>query len=342
MQLAAAIAPVPAVVGDASEFALRPAGIAGPMSLLALRPVAGRCEWSVLEPPNFTRRRFMVSFACPPMPLGFAWDAKSSRSVFSLDAQLYVHDWKSGRIDALGPAPREGQENPEVGFSERGTPHVCQELRRAKPGATDGVEYSYKVNLERDASGSWKEVAAELIDYEMVNRRLCSGGDYYWDPGGVWYEPQEQTRMNCRREMASRDSKEVCPSLAVIDFIGKQVQLPHDGFFEYLFLGPSRWLAYAGLQSDSGVTRLQPLFYIENERATVIHKRGPKRAMLLAQAGDYLLVREEGSIARATLLRKGEAQPQPLIRFEDETVVMWIPGSILPGELIQIPRPGAG
>jgi hypothetical protein len=321
---------------DYVNRAPKPAKV-GPHSLLALRSIEGRCEWSVLEPPEFTARQVMVSYACPPMPWSMAWSESTARSVFVLEGQLYVHDWRARRVAAFGSLP-EREVAPLVGLSASGKPQLCSAVARPKPGA-DGPDENYFVRYEPDApSGSWKEAAADAFDY-AAGRPLCSGGDYLWEAGSVWYEPQTQLANNCVRDIAQRASNELCPSDVVIEELFRKHL--HDGaeYIEYLLLGPERFLAYPTSQGDPGVAKFLPLIYIDRDRATVIYDRDRRTTMHIALAGDYLLARADGALNHATLFKQTTGQPQLLLEFPGETVVLWVPGTIPAGDLIRIERP---
>src|SRR5688572_1007695 len=60
----------------------------GPPSLVTIEEVNGRCEWSIVEPPELEGRLFMVSHVCPRNVI---WDGRARQALFALEGIPYLH-----------------------------------------------------------------------------------------------------------------------------------------------------------------------------------------------------------------------------------------------------------
>lgn len=293
----------------------------GPPSLLVLQQANGRCEWSVLRPPELAERLFLVTYICPS---GLAWDRKGGRALFSLEGILYLHDWQNAQVEELGASPIA---EPEFGFSANGVLRACEYQTLPDERGTTAV---FRITLERQEDGSWNRTAFEKLGYEPTSEP-CSGLGDAEMTGGVLYNPRFQQASNCPLE--NRPAGAVCPGKEAIDALSAQVKREHDGF-EYIAFSPSSFVAYPVAFGQS-TTRLAPVFTIEDDAVTPIYDRQPPTEQWDVLLGtDYFLVRAEVELSHATLFKKGQAQP--VKEFADDASVIWIPGTIPTADVIEL------
>lgn len=299
----------------------------GPPSLVTLQQNGDRCEWAVLRPPQIEPRIFMLTQLCPSNSL--VWDRRGGRTFFSVEGELYLHDWKAATVDDLGPGPTDST-RPELGVSATGALRICDYEERPVEGDNTAA---YRITLERQQDGSWQPVREDRLGYEQ-STQSCSGPQDTEASGSVFYEPQPQRANNCRQDEKASPST-VCPSPEIIERVRSQVSRPHDDF-EYLSFGPAGFLAYPVSIGES-VHVVAPVFALAGDQITPIYDRAlPSGALQwdILTAGEFFLVRAESGQTHATLFKKG--QLEPLKEFPDDMRVIWIPGTLGTGEVIEV------
>ena len=303
----------------------------GPPSLLTWQEVEGRCEWSVMSPPQLEARLIMVTHTCPGSR--FAWDVRGGRSLFELDRHVYLHDWKAAKVEDLGRVPTDAEEI-EVGITASGALRVCNYEERA--GSEAGAD-RFRVFMERQANGTWQKTGEEPISYE-IEPDPCSGLIGLERAGTVFYDPKAQVANNCTDDAAKQER---CPSKAVITeleaLIKAQRKERNDGT-EYLLLAPDLFIAYPTLFGDTVHAEI-PIFSIDKGEIKTLYDTdtGDGEGSRVLLADDYFLVRAEYNLNRASLFRQGEVEP--FKEFPAATRVIWIRGTMGPGKVIEVATP---
>lgn len=299
----------------------------GPPSLMMVRSVNDRCEWSVLEPPAFEPRLIMTTRTCPPK---LAWDRRGGRSLFTIDGVIYLHDWQAARVQQLAPSPVEDAQ-PDLGFSSAGQPRICSGESRPVPGReSEDVAQSYLIRFEpRGPDGAWLKVAEEAIDYDL-GQDTCAGGDDLENTGSVYYNPRAVVPANCT-DPDKPNPDEVCPTAAAIAAVRRQVTVANDGI-EYLTFGPTSFLGYSYQFGDS-VHPQTPLFSIEQEVVTPILSFAEPAGIAIRLGIDHFLVE---TAEAQYLFKKGEQKPLKVV--PEGARVMWIPGTMPESPVIEVGR----
>jgi hypothetical protein len=292
----------------------------GSPSLVMLRKANGRCEWSVLRPPQLEERLFLVSGACPDQ---FTWDIRARRALFVVDGAAYLHDWRTAKVERLEPPPLK----PAVfGFSANDSVLACT-VETVSRG--NGYDANYQLMLEQQADGSWKKIA-----YVNLGNHSMGGScpDGYSDAGfgEMWYDPGYQAGQRCNPEIEGPAAdvgrtQPTCPSAATVAAVDARIKGEHDAI-EYLVFAERSFIASPVDEAMDGVLRWGPMLSIENEAITEIYNRtsGAQKYLLLSQ--EHFLVATAGAMTDATLFKKG--QVEPLKEFPDDARVFWIPGTI--------------
>jgi len=337
----------------------------GPPSLITLEETNGRCDWSVLRPPELEARRFMVTHVCPS---GLVWDRRGGRSLFVIEGGVYLHDWKSGQVKELEP-PALGE--PEFGFSATGAILACHfDVQN---------EVLYRETQQRQSDGSWQQIGYENFGQEYTSFP-CSNSNDAELTGEMRYNPRYQDALTC--DAKARPANAKCPSEATLESVRLRFADQTNALVYpvYVAFGDRSFIAYR--HSDTmEVTTIAPVLAIregairegairegaiqeravqegtvqegavkegavkegavEEETVVEIYSRRPRDAEVDVLLGaDYFLVRAAGEATHATLFKKG--QVEPVKEFPDATIVTWIPGTIPPGDLIEVIPDGSG
>lgn len=298
----------------------------GSPSLLSWGEISGRCEWAVFEPPTLARRVFLRTARCPTT---LVWNKAGGQSLFALDGVIYLHDWQAATVTALGPPPVNGVDV-ELGFSNRGVPRFCEFQDRPVPG-DPGRHAQYRVLWEKPAQRSWQRVGEAFINHELIPPETCGGRVALYDIGSVQYNPQPQVANEC----TGGEPPTLCPSRAAIERFKSRLSGAYDGY-EYLRFSERSFLAYPYAVGDWREV-VGPVFAIEGEQLSKLYDRTPRDTLLdVLWAGDHVLVREQSTLARASVFERGRSTAR--IEFPETTRVVWIPGSVALAPVIEMGR----
>jgi hypothetical protein len=295
----------------------------GPPSLITLEEVNGRCEWSLIEPPELEGRLFLVSHVCPGRVI---WDGRDRRSLFALEGVPYLHDWKNARVSEL-PAPP--LEEAEYGFSTTGAIYACA-YERGGP--------TYRITLRLEADGSWNRIAYEDMGYDGLIEP-CSGSNDIENTGQMDYDPRYQRGIACAAEQLPPDA--LCPSKAAVADVQARAKGALDDV-TYIAFSEQSFIAFP-IQYDleEEPARFAPVFAIQGDVVTQIYNRIPEKPLTRVLLGtEYFLLRALSGMAYATLFKKG--QVEPVKEFAATTTVLWIPGTIPRADVIELTPEGSG
>ena len=296
--------------------------------MLTLRENNGRCEWSVLRPPQLEERLVMVTQGCPAT---LVWHRAGGKSMFALEGILYLHDWAKARVEELAAPPTA---QPELGFSANGTPRVCS-YETPQDGDNDEPE-TYLVTYDQQADGSWQAIGYDVPPDDGAIEP-CTGPLDQDKTGDMRYSPRHLDGSTCA--IGNRPADAVCPSRQVLDELSKQIQITHDAI-EYVAFAPQSFVAYP-IEFGEETTRLAPVFAIEDGTISRIYNRRPPVAQWdVLFSPDYFLVRAEVDMTHATLFKKGSIQPAK--EFDDAVRVIWIPGTLPAADVIEVTPPSSG
>lgn len=295
----------------------------GPPSLITIEELNGRCEWSVVEPPELEGRLFMVSYLCPRNVI---WDGRARQALFALEGIPYLHDWKDTRVTELPSPPFE---QAYYGFSTQGAVFACKNETRDDGG--------YRTTLRLEEDGSWNRIAYENLGMEEMDTASCSSWYDDENTGQMDYDPRYQTGTDCA--YAGRPSNAVCPSQAILEDVKTRVKGGYSAI-HYIAFSDQSFIAFP-IEYGRGVARFAPVFAIQGDAVTQIYNRLPEKPLAGVLLGtEYFLVRAEYDMKHATLFKKG--QVEPVKEFAATTTVMWIPGTIPRADVIALTPEGSG